>query len=112
MTKKASPLTNLMTDEEIDEFREFEAEGAKAGGPAAAAAVAGFSLLRRVLNFAINVAIRRAKERNPAFDEARARAEIERAIAEVGDGRIWDWLVNGGFQAILEWITLIIGLFG
>ena len=72
---------------------------------------AGRRMLRRILDFLINVAIERAKAANPNFDEAAARAALEEAIKEIGDGMIWEWLVNGGFEQVLKWIMLILDLF-
>lgn len=71
----------------------------------------GRRMLRRILDFLINVAIARAKAENPNFDEGAAREAIEEAILEIGDGKIWEWLVNGGFEQVLKWLMLILQLF-
>lgn len=94
----------VMTAKRVKEFEEYDGEVVEAQGRV--------GILRRLLNFAVNIAISRAKANDPDFDEEGARQEVEEAITAIGDGKIWEWLMNGGFEMVLEWIMTIIGLFG
>jgi len=40
------------------------------------------------------------------------RREAEQAVAEIGDGRFLDWLMNGGLEAIVEAILRILAAIG
>lgn len=108
MAKAKEDDTRLMTASEIKQFHEFEAEQ---GGDAQAQGLGG-GLARRLVRFAVSIVAARAKKKNPNFDEEGFKAEVDNAVEAIGDGAIWGWLVDGGFAKILEWVMLILSLFG
>lgn len=114
MSKTVNVTQKIMTDKEIKEFHAFEAslvsEPQVADSPQAQGI--GSAIIRRLVRFAVSIVVNQAKRHNPDFDEEGFRAEVDRAVNAIGDGAIWDWLVNGGFAKILEWIMLLLQLFG
>ena len=57
--------------------------------------------------------LKRLKARVVAAVVARGGSaeEAEGAIREIGDGTFLDWLMNGGFEKIVELILKILGIF-
>lgn len=115
MPKTKEPEQRVMNAARVKEFHKFESDTRKEmednGNAAKMEGFFGGGLLRRLLSFAVSIAISRFKKSHPDFDEAGARAEIDRAVQEIGEGKLWDWLMDGGFEKILEWVMLIFSLF-
>lgn len=108
MAKQAEKLeSRIMSAALVKDFGEFEE---KQGGEPQERGFGG-GIIRRLVKFAVSIVAARAKRKNPDFDEEGFEAEVDSAMQAIGDGAIWQWLVNGGFEQILEWVTLILQLF-
>lgn len=99
----------IMTESEVKQFHAFEEEQ---GEDAQAQGILTGGIIRRLVRFAVSIVAARAKKQNSDFDEEGFKREVDNAVEAIGDGAIWGWLVDGGFAKILEWVMLLLELFG
>lgn len=105
----AATKVQIFDKKTLEQFKAFDS------APENNAVEGIFNPIRRLIKFAISVAVERAKEeaqkQMKEFDEEKARATLEAFVDQIGDGQIWQWLITGGFKKLLEIFLQLLPIF-